>query len=478
MTTMAQASVMRVPEGPLQTAGRRVVVVGAGASGAAAARLLRAHGATVVLSEEKADVPEAAALRAAGVAIELGANRAETLAAADLIVVSPGVSLRQPAVAAAIAAGVPLIGEIELASRYLSGRIVAVTGTKGKSTTTTLIGRMLEAGGLPVTVGGNLGTPLSSQVAATGPDVVHVVETSSFQLETIAAFHPHVSVFLNFSPDHLDRHASIEEYASAKARIFENQTAEDVAVVNAGDPAVMAMAAGGAARQMRVSATTPVTPGVSIDGGMIVARDAQGTATPLVPVSAVRLLGPHLVEDVVAAAAVAHVLGVASAAITGAVAGFTGLEHALEPVAEVAGVRYVNDSKATNVEAARRAIESFGPGLVVIMGGRYKGGDFRDLRAPLSVRHGRVIAIGETAGRIAEALAGAVPVEAAPSIDAAVERAAAHAAPGGTVLLAPACSSFDMFDSYADRGHRFKRAVARLAGIGTGESSGTDSGGT
>jgi UDP-N-acetylmuramoylalanine--D-glutamate ligase len=465
-TTMVRVSVTRVPDGPLQVAGRHVVVVGAGASGVAAARLLRAQGAAVTLSDAKPEIPEAAALRAAGVTVELGANRAGTLAAADLIVLSPGVSLRQPAVAAAVAAGVPLVGEIELASRCLSGRIVAVTGTKGKSTTTTLIGLMLEAGGLRVTVGGNLGTPLSAQVAATGPDVVHVVETSSFQLETIASFRPHVAVFLNFSPDHLDRHASIEEYAGAKARIFENQTAQDVAVVNADDRAVLAMAARGAARQVRFSASAPVAPGLSIDRGAIVWRESRGAATPLVPVSAIRLLGPHLVADVVAATAVAHVLGVAPEDITRAVAGYTGLEHALEPVAEIAGVRYVNDSKATNVEAARRAIESFGPGLVVILGGRYKGGDFRDLRAPLSARDGRVIAIGETAGRIAEALAGAVPVEAASSIEAAVAVAAARARPGGTVLLAPACSSFDMFVDYADRGRRFKGAVAKLAAAG------------
>jgi UDP-N-acetylmuramoylalanine--D-glutamate ligase len=461
-TTMAFTGTGRVPDGPLPLAGRRVVVVGGGASGVAAARLLLARGAAVVLSDAREDFAEAAVLRGEGVVVELGENRPGTLGSADLLVMSPGVSLRQPAVAAAVAHGIPVIGEIELASRYLTGRIVAVTGTKGKSTTTTLIGRILEAAGVPHTTGGNLGPPLSAQVEATGSGVVHVIETSSFQLETIVTFRPHVAVFLNFTADHLDRHASLGEYADAKARIFENQAPDDVAVVNADDAAVLAMAGRGRARQVRFSATRAVASGVAIEDGVVVWRDVSGV-TPLVPVSAVRLLGGHLVADVVAAAAAAHVLGVGAEAITRAVAEFPGLEHALEFVAEIGGVRYVNDSKATNVEAARRAVESFGAGLVVILGGRYKGGDFGELAGPLAARGGRVVAIGETRERIAGALAGTVPVEAAGSLEEAVEVAATRAAPGGTVLLAPGCSSFDQFENYAQRGRRFKEAVARLA---------------
>jgi UDP-N-acetylmuramoylalanine--D-glutamate ligase len=441
--------------------GQRVVVVGAARSGVAAAHLLVARGASVVLTDTRETIEPADELRRAGVVLELGGHRAETLNSADLIVLSPGVSPRQADVAAARAAGVPVIGELELAARWLAGRIVAITGTKGKSTTTTLIGRMLTEGGLKAAVGGNIGVPLSAQVEASAPDVIHVVEASSFQLETTEQFRPWIAVLLNLSADHLDRHESIEEYAAAKGRIFANQQADDFAVVNVDDAPAKALA--------RTRARlVPLSPSAAIADGIVVTAEAiahrrAGADTPLVPVSAVRLLGRHLLTDVAAAAAVAEIAGVDAEAMVRAVEGFSGLEHALEPVSSIQGVGFVNDSKATNIESAARAIESIDQGLVVILGGRFKGGDFGALRAPLVARQASVVAIGEAAPLVTAALATSVPVRDAASMDDAVRLGFAMALPGGTVLLAPACASFDMFADYAERGRRFKDAVARLA---------------
>lgn len=466
-------------------AGQRVVVVGAARSGVAAAELIASRGADeVVLTDLRAsiDVSDETRLREAGVRLELGGHRRDTFLVADLIVLSPGVPTTQPDVAAARDADVPVIGEMELAFRWLRGRVVAITGTKGKSTTTTLIGRMLEAGGVKATVGGNIGVPLSAQVNASTPDTIHVVEASSFQLESTELFHPLVAVLLNFSPDHLDRHARVEEYAEAKARIFVNQSTQDWVVVNVDDPEAVRLASRSRAKQIAVSRTHAVTDGLMVAAGVIMRRSAAagagragvsgsagsggaagaGETRELVPLSAVRLIGPHLVTDVLAAAAVADIFGVSAEAMTKAVANFPGLEHALELVREIEGIRFVNDSKATNVEAAERSIESFDRDVVVIMGGRYKGGDFRLLRDPLRARGATVVAIGEARGLLHDALAGAVAVRDAETMDDAVRLAYASAVPGGTVLLAPACSSFDMFHDYAERGRRFKEAVLAL----------------
>jgi UDP-N-acetylmuramoylalanine--D-glutamate ligase len=432
--------------------GKKVTVVGAARSGVAAALLLVDRGARVTLTDVRSVLPPIASLplsdgetldarlRRAGVGLELGEHHAETFNHADLIVVSPGVPLDQPHVAAARRAGVPVIGEIELASRWLQGRIVAITGTKGKSTTTTLTGRMFAAGGLRAVVGGNIGTPLSSQVADSTPDTFHIVEVSSFQLETTETFHPWVAVLLNFSPDHLDRHASIDEYAAAKARIFVNQNEHDWAVINADDPQTLALARNIRAQKAYFSETTD-----------------------LVPRTSIRLIGNHLVADVMAAATVAQIAGVSKDATIRAVESFTGLEHALEPVATVRGVRFVNDSKATNVEAAKRAIESFDNGLVVIIGGRFKGGDLSLLREPLRTRNAIVIAIGEAQPVIQSTFEGVVTVHTANSLEDAVGQAYVLAQPNATVLLSPACASFDMFRDYAERGLAFKQAVKALA---------------
>jgi UDP-N-acetylmuramoylalanine--D-glutamate ligase len=442
--------------------GQRVLVVGAARSGVAAALLLVRRGAAVTLTDRKETIADRAALDAAGVALELGGHQPGSFSGADLVVLSPGVPIELPELALARAAGVPVIGELELASRWLRGSVVAITGTKGKSTTTTLVGRMLEAAGRRVLVGGNIGVPLSAQVEASTDETVHVVETSSFQLETTEWFHPWIAALLNFSPDHLDRHPDVASYAAAKARIFANQTPEDWAVVNAESAAAVALAQVGRARPVRYAMSGAAGADVFADRGFIWQSTSEGDV-PLVPLSAVRLAGPHLLSNVVAATAISRLAGADAGAMERALDGFTGLEHVMEPVATIGGVRFVNDSKATNVDAAARSIESFSS-VVAIVGGRYKGGDLRDLAGPLHA-HGRaVVAIGEARPRIREALAGTVPVVEAASLGEAVGRAWELARPDGVVLLAPACASFDMFVDYADRGRRFKEEVRRLAG--------------
>src|SRR6185503_10246786 len=297
--------------------GRRVVVVGAARSGIAAAELLVRRGARVVLTETRPALSDADRLRAAGIDLELGGHTAPTIDSADLIVTSPGVVTDQPLFASARSRGVEVIGELELASRWVRGPIVAITGTKGKSTTTTLIGRMVQADGRTVLVGGNIGVPLSAQVGASTPDTVHVVEVSSFQLESTTTFRPWISLWLNFADDHLDRHASIDEYASAKARIFANQRAEDWAVVNAHDPVVMARSEGIAPTRVSFAPSGRLDNGLVVDGAWIVKRTGTA-ATRLIPVSAVELTGAHMLGNVVAAAAVADVAGVSAKAMTSA----------------------------------------------------------------------------------------------------------------------------------------------------------------
>jgi len=442
--------------------GMRVTVAGAARSGLAAARLLAERGARVTLSESQADVPQATPLKELGVTLELGGHRPETFAGADLVVLSPGVAPDQPVIQAARERGVPVIAEIELAYRYLQGRVIAITGTKGKSTTTALTGRILATAGFKVTVGGNIGEPLSAQVSLSTPDTFHVVEASSFQLEQIETFHPWISVMLNFSPDHLDRHPTVDAYRAAKTRIFENQENGDWAVVNADDPIVLEAARRGRARVRLFSRDKAIADGTVVERDWIVDRAAGRADVRLVPMDAVHLIGPHLINDVMAAATVGLLAGAAPAAMTAAVDTFRGLEHAMEFVAQIGGVRIVNDSKATNVESALRSIESFERDLVVILGGRFKGGDLRLLREPLQRRAKAAVLIGESRAIFRDALDGAVRLVEADAFDAAVRAAHSLAQPSGVVLLAPACASFDMFRDYAERGRRFKEEVSKL----------------
>ncbi|MDP2390470.1 MAG: UDP-N-acetylmuramoyl-L-alanine--D-glutamate ligase, partial [Acidobacteriota bacterium] len=422
--------------------GLPVLVVGAARSGVAAARLLARRGATVTLTDRKPDIPEAADLAAAGVRLELGGHLLRSFEAANLVVMSPGVPLDLPEVQRARSLGIPVIGELELASRWLRGPIVAITGTKGKSTTTTLVGRMLAAAGRRVLVGGNIGYPVSAQVEDSTADTVHVIEASSFQLEATDTFRPWIAALLNFSPDHLDRHPDEASYAAAKARIFANQQPHDWAVVNADNPAALAMAET-RAQVVRYAVDHPDGAEIHAGRGFVWHRTSEGDV-PLLPLAAVQLAGRHMLSNVVAATAISHLAGATDASLAQALDGFTGLEHVMEPAGRRGSVRFVNDSKATNVEAAARSIESFDK-VVAIVGGKYKGGDFADLAAPLRA-HGRaVVAIGEARPMVTAALAGVVPVVEADDFADAVRRAWDLAVPDGVVLLAPACSSFDMF---------------------------------
>ncbi len=445
-----------------------MVVIGLARSGIAASSFLLRRGVPVVAADRKheRELPEEALrLRDEGARLELGPHRRETLLGAAMVVVSPGVPWDLPELRAAREAGVPVVAEIELAYRHLAGRVVAVTGTKGKSTTTAALAAMLREAGFDARAGGNIGEPLVGLLEGATRRTVFVVEVSSFQLEGIVRFRPQLAVWLNLSRDHLDRHASLEDYVAAKARVFLNQTAADWAVVNADDPIVLAQARRAPSRKLLVS-PQGVAPGEGdcayFAGGEARLRLA-GREETLFQRDEVSLPGAHLAGDLLFAAAAARLLGAKADAISRAVRAFHGVEHVLEQVATIDGVAYYNDSKATNVDAARRSLESFAAPVLLILGGRYKGGDFGELKAPLAAHGRRVLAIGEARERIAAALAASVPVDLCSSLREAVERATALARPGDVVLLAPACSSFDMFRDYAERGRRFKDEVRRLA---------------
>jgi UDP-N-acetylmuramoylalanine--D-glutamate ligase len=448
----------------IELAGKRVLVVGLARTGIATALFCAARGARVTSTEERPEsqIPETAAkLRAAGVRLELGGHKAQTFIEQDLIVPSPGVPLILPSLAAARAVGIPVWSEIELASRFLRGRLVCITGSNGKTTTTSLIGHILESAGLPVQVAGNIGTPLISRVDVSSDAGFTVVEASSFQLEAISAFRPDVAVLLNVTPDHLDRHGSLEAYRRAKARIFENQTEHDAAVLNADDVAVTQCAPSSPAvywfsRRKRVASGCFVR-----DDEIVFGRD--GSETVLLRRREIGLRGDHNVENVLAAAAAATLVGVEPPAIAEAVRTFAGVEHRIEFVATISGVEYFNDSKATNVDATIKALDAFPGNLLVILGGKDKGSDYTILRKSLREHARMVLLIGAAADKIESQLGGVVPVERAGTMAHAVEIAEERARPGDTVLLAPACASFDQFESYEHRGRVFKQLVRSLA---------------
>jgi UDP-N-acetylmuramoylalanine--D-glutamate ligase len=445
-----------------------VVVVGLARSGIAVARFLARRGETVIATDVKRtdELPEEArGLPTLGVRLETGGHRRESFVAATCVVVSPGVPWELPELEAARRAGVTVIAEVELAFRHLRGRVAAVTGTKGKSTTTAALGAMLVESGQDARTGGNIGAPLIGLVEGSTATTTFAVEVSSFQLEGTGRFHPEVAVWLNLSPDHLDRHPSLEAYVAAKARIFANQTESDWAVVNADDPVVLAEARRARSRKLPVRVGGgPVAEGdgAYFDRGVARLR-LEGREEALFARDEVRLPGAHLAGDLLFAAASARLLGAAPDAIARAVRSFRGVEHVLEHVATMDGVSFYDDSKATNVEATRRSLEAFTRPILAILGGRYKGGDFSELGPALRDHGRRVLAIGEARERIAAALGGVLPVDLCDSLAEAVARAKATAQPGDVVLLAPACSSFDMFRDYAERGRAFKQEVLGLA---------------
>jgi UDP-N-acetylmuramoylalanine--D-glutamate ligase len=448
----------------MDLAGRRILVVGLERTGMATAEFCRARGAQVTVSECRpaAQVAEAAArLEALGVRLELGGHRRETFLEHDLIIPSPGVPLQIEPIAAARIRGIPVWSEIELAWRFLRGRLVAITGSNGKTTTTLLTGHLLRVAGLPTLVGGNVGVPLISLVDQTREDTVTVAEVSSFQLEAIEQFRPDVAVFLNLSPDHLDRHGSLEAYARAKARLFENQRPEDAAVLNRDDPAVVSLAP----RIPRIywfSRREPVTAGTFYEGDELW-FSGNGVKARLARRADVPLRGNHNLENALAACCASILAGAAPERLADALRNFPGVEHRLEVVAEIGGVTFINDSKATNVDAALRAIEAVDGPVLVILGGRDKGSDFAPLREILARRARGVFLIGEAAEKIARQLNGRLPLEFAGTLEQAVARAYAAARPGDTVLLAPACASFDQFQNFEHRGRVFKHLVQQLA---------------
>jgi UDP-N-acetylmuramoylalanine--D-glutamate ligase len=439
---------------------RRALVVGFRRTGRAVAALLAARGTRVRV----ADARPAAALGAAeappaGVELRLGEDGPALLADVDLVVPSPGVPRAAPVLRAAVAAGIPVVSEIELAARALAVPIVAVTGTNGKSTTTTLVGLALARAGRRPFVGGNLGTPL---VEAVGRDVdVAVAEVSSFQLEWVDAFRPAVAALLNVTPDHLDRHTSFEEYRDLKARIFARQEPSDWAVVNRDDPEVAAIA-----RRCRARVVTfgwePTASGAWVDRDRVVLRLPGGSEERL-SLAATRLTGRHNVENILAAATVARLAGAPLAAVQEAVDAMEPLPHRLARVGERHGVVFVDDSKATNVGAAAKSLGSVGGPVILLAGGVDKGGSYDALAAAASGRVRLACLFGAARERIAEALGERrIPVERTASLEEAVAAAASAARPGDTVLLAPACASFDMFADYAARGRAFRAAVEAL----------------
>jgi len=445
---------------------KRVLVVGLGKSGVASALFLRSRGAQVTVSDSKPQEQlseEIPILLDHGIIIETGGHGERTFHGQDLIVVSPGVPADSPPLVQARALGEPVIGEIELAAQFLPKNIVAITGSNGKTTTTTLTGEIITAGGYPTRVGGNIGTPAISLVATARPDSVVVLEVSSFQLETIQTFRPRVAVVLNVTPDHLDRHRTFETYVDAKGRIFENQQADDFAVLNADDPVCVGLAGRTRAQVFWFSRKKEVQQGASLRDGRILFRDSSGQQEIMVA-SEIPLKGAHNLENTLAAICAGALMKCAPERIRAAVRNFKAVEHRLEYVATVRGVEYYNDSKATNVDATIKALESFPANIHLILGGKDKGSDYTVLNDLLRQRVKRVYTIGAAADKIESQVREAAEIVHAESLDSAVQRASASAQPGDIVLLAPACASFDQFRNYEHRGKVFKELVQRLSG--------------
>ena len=484
---------------------KRVLVVGLGKSGMAAALFLRDQGARVTVSDTRSavalekDIPT---LLDAGIMVETGGHGLLTFRRQDLIVVSPGVPYDTPELAQVRAfgtAGPPIIGELELASRFLQGKVVAITGSNGKTTTTSLLGKIMADSGRPTLVGGNIGTPVIELVAESvrlsrrpgvdaGPSTAagakdaptfaqddnsvkgagnlwSVLEVSSFQLETVEEFHPQIAVVLNITPDHLDRHGTFENYAAMKTRITARQTAEDFLVLNGEDKPTQMVAAKTKAQVYWFSGRRPIKQGAFVHGESVLFVPREGAkAEPVMPVAEIPLRGAHNVENVLAAVCAARLAGVAAESVRASVASFKAVEHRLEFVAEVRGVAFYNDSKATNVDATKKALEAFPGGVHLILGGKDKNSDYTELSDLLRKRCKVVYTIGSAAEKIERHLAGVVKIVSAGTLDAAVRTAAQDAVAGDVVLLAPACSSFDQFENYEQRGRVFKDLVKQLVG--------------
>ncbi len=452
---------------PFELRGKRVLVVGLARTGVATSLFCAARGAHVTATDTRAEneIGEALApLRAAGVNLELGGHRENTFLEQDLIVPSPGVPADAPLLQAARPKGITIWSEVELADRFLHGRLIGITGSNGKTTTTSLIEHILRNAGFSTILAGNIGTPLIARVEHTGDDSITVVELSSFQLELIETFRPNISVFLNLTADHLDRHHTFEAYGHAKARIFENQTAADSAILNADDPATTPLAPTKPhlywfSRKQRVAQGAFVR-----ENGIVFRHDGREEA--VLSLKEIPLPGAHNVENVLAAVVATRLAGADAAAIAKGVRSFAGVEHRLEFVTEIGGVRYYNDSKATNVDATLKALDAFPGRILIVLGGKDKGSDYTLLQRPLREKAILALLIGAAADKIEEQITGSVAIERAGTIERAVEIASHAARPGDVVLLAPACASFQRAGApvgTASRQHNFGKKVRERA---------------
>jgi UDP-N-acetylmuramoylalanine--D-glutamate ligase len=449
----------------IELSGKRVLVVGLGRSGVTSALFVQSRGARVTVSDAKSEDQlreQIPTLLDAGIAVETGAHGERTFRNQDLIVVSPGVPVDAEPLVQARALGQPVIGEMELASQFLPGPIVAITGSNGKTTATTLVGEIIAVSGFKTLVGGNIGTPAISLAEQATADTTIVLEVSSFQLETIRTFRPKVAVVLNVTPDHLDRHRTFAAYVDAKARIFENQQADDFAVLNADDPTCVELAKRTRAQVFWFSRERELESGAFVRHGQVVFR-RNGSVQTVLAVSEIPLKGSHNLENVLAAVCAGALMECAPEKIRSAIANFKAVEHRLEYVATIGGVEYYNDSKATNVDATMKALQSFPANIHLILGGKDKGSDYTMLNNLLRERVKSVYTIGAAAEKIQSHIKGTTQIISSATIESAVKQAAAVAQPGDVVLLAPACASFDQFQNYEHRGRVFKDLVGQLA---------------
>jgi UDP-N-acetylmuramoylalanine--D-glutamate ligase len=452
----------------MELKGKKVLVVGLGKSGLAAALFLRHRGAQVTVSDARSaealakDIP---ALLDEGIMVETGGHGLLTFRRQDLIVVSPGVPLNTPELAQVKSFGLPVIGELEMAARFLKGRTLAITGSNGKTTTTALVGEILQKAGIPTLVGGNIGVPVVALIDQSTDETWSVLEVSSFQLESTERFRPRIAVILNITPDHLDRHGSFENYALAKERIFAAQDESDVVVLNADNARAAQAAVRSVGKVYFFSIEHSVMQGAWVEDGLLVYR--AGKDEPLekiMPLSSVPLQGAHNVENVLAAVCASRLAGVSAEQIRSGVEAFKAVEHRLEFVAKVDGVDFYNDSKATNVDATAKAVASFSTGIHLILGGKDKDSDYTQLAELLRARVREIYTIGSAAAKIESQLRGVVSILSCQTLEKAVSAAASAARPGEVVLLAPACSSFDQFENYEQRGRVFKELVNELRG--------------